>query len=560
MRASLIGTRRALLPVWSAALALAIVFPLLGHGFTLSYDMVFAPTQYLVPDAIGTGSTLARSVPSDAVVALATKVLPGALVQQLILASALFAAAFGAGLLVPTRSVPTRLVAAGGYLWSAYVAERLLIGQWPLLVAYACLPWIALAAIHEHGRGWISRLVVACAPAAITPPGGLLAAGVAIVAAGRRELRITVPLAVVLNAPWLVPSLLHPGGALTDAAGVAAFGARAENWGGAVVSVLGTGGVWNSEVTPASRSAPLIPVLVVVVAALALFGLYLGARPWLRRLAWLGGLGVLLSLLADLPGGAALSRWALVTVPGAGMLRDAQKWAAWWALPLAIGFAIAVERIATMVRTRAGRRGLLAAGIVLPLLVMPDLAWGDWGRLAGVRYPADWTSVAKVLSGDPHPGDVLALPLATYRQFGWNEEKTQLDPAPRVLPRTTVTDDALRVDGIVVPGEDRRAAQVRALIAGSGDLGSGLRALGIGWVLVEHGTPPGDDPVSPARCSALVPRFQGQWLTLYEVPGTVAANPIRGAPVLPVVLIDVLVSLMVLAALWRLIVVAIFDG
>jgi hypothetical protein len=285
-----------------------------------------------------------------------------------------------------------------------------------------------------------------------------------------------------------------------------------------------------------------------------------GAQRWLRRLTWLGGLGLLLALLADLPGGAALLRWALVTVPGAGLLRDAQKWVAWWALPLAVGFAIGAERIATMLRTRAGRRGLLVVGMVLPLLVLPDLAFGGWGRLARVRYPADWTHVAESLADDPHPGDVLALPLAAYRQFGWNDGKSQLDPAPRVLPRTTVTDDALRVDGTVVSGEDRRSATVLALVAGNGNLGSGLRSLGIGWVLVERGTPPGDDPVSPARLSGLVPRFQGQWLTLYEIPGAVAANPVHGAPVLLVALTDVVICLMVLAALWRLIVVAIFGG
>ncbi|HEX4226235.1 MAG TPA: hypothetical protein VHZ97_27990, partial [Pseudonocardiaceae bacterium] len=259
------ATRPLTLPAWCAAQTLVIVFPLLGRGFALSYDMVFAQHQYLVPDAIGTGSTLARSVPADAIVALATTVLPGDLLEQLILTSALFAAAFGAGLLVPTRSTTTRLVAASGYLWTAYVAERLLIGQWPLLVAYACLPWIGRAAIHQRGRGWTARLLVACAPAAITPPGGLLAAGVAVLVAGRRGLPLTIPLSIVVNLPWLVPSLLHPGGTLTSAAGVAAFSARPENWGGTAVSVLGTGGIWNSQVTPASRSGALIPILTVAV-------------------------------------------------------------------------------------------------------------------------------------------------------------------------------------------------------------------------------------------------------------------------------------------------------
>ena len=70
-------SRRLALPVLSAVLAFAVCAPLLGRGFVLSYDMVFAPRQYFVPDAFEVGSTLPRSVPADAAVALATTVLPG---------------------------------------------------------------------------------------------------------------------------------------------------------------------------------------------------------------------------------------------------------------------------------------------------------------------------------------------------------------------------------------------------------------------------------------------------------------------------------------------------
>lgn len=541
--------RRIALPVTSAALALLVTAPLLGRGFTLGYDMVFAPRQYLLPDALGTGSALPRSVPADAVVALVTTVVPGDIVQQVVLTVAIFAAALGAGRLVPTDSTLTRLVAATGYAWSAYVAERLFIGHWPLLVAYACLPWIASAArslrASEPKAG--ARLILACAPAALTPPGGLLAAAVALVVAGPRKAWLAAATALVLNAPWWVPSVLHPGGALSADTGVGAFSARAENWGGAVLSVLGTGGIWNSEVTPQSRAGALVPVLTIVVVLLALHGLR--TQRWARGLTLLGAFGVVVASFATLPGGAKALGWAMHTVPGAGMLRDAQKWAAWWALPMAIGFALAVEALSKRLRQPAAHRSLLVAAVVLPLLAMPDLALAGWGRMTAVRYPPDWAQVRDHLDGDPRRGDVLVLPFATFRQFGWNHWRTQLDPAPRVLPRTVVADDSLPVGGVVVPGEDQRAAAVRTVLDRGGDLRMGLQALGIGWVLVEHGTP----GVVPPVLNWFAPEFDGAWLTLYRVPDPIDPDPIRGAPTVPVVVADTC-ALLLLAygLLWRL--------
>ncbi|NUT93226.1 MAG: hypothetical protein HOY78_14515, partial [Saccharothrix sp.] len=56
-------TQRLILPAWSLVLALAVLFPLLGRGFVLSYDMVFAPHHTLLPDSLGMGTTPPRSVP-----------------------------------------------------------------------------------------------------------------------------------------------------------------------------------------------------------------------------------------------------------------------------------------------------------------------------------------------------------------------------------------------------------------------------------------------------------------------------------------------------------------
>ncbi|GAB3899027.1 hypothetical protein GCM10029964_084370 [Kibdelosporangium lantanae] len=177
------GAVRLVLPAVSAAISLLVLTPLLGHGFVLNYDMVFAPEQTLVPDSLGLGSALPRSVPADAVMAWATALVPGDIVQKLVLLLALFLAPLGAGRLVPTDSTATRAVAAVWYGWSAYLAERLFMGHWPYLVAYACLPWITAAglAVRRGEPKAVARLVLACLPAVITPTGGILAAVLAVV-------------------------------------------------------------------------------------------------------------------------------------------------------------------------------------------------------------------------------------------------------------------------------------------------------------------------------------------------------------------------------------------
>jgi hypothetical protein len=512
--------RRFVVPGVCAGMALLVLAPLLGAGFVLSYDMVFAPRQYLVPEAFGLGSALPRAVPADAVVGVLTSVLPGEVVQHGVLLGALFFGPLGAARLVPTQSVGVRVVAAVGYGWTAFAAERLLMGHWPYLLAYAALPWVVLA------RDSPAKLVLACLPGVLTPAGGILVSGAAIAAGGARK--VTIPIAVVLNAPWWVPALLHTSGGLSAESGVAAFAAKAENWGGPVLSVLGLGGIWNAEVTPASRANPLVPVVTLVVVAVALLGLrHLDTR-WARGITVLGALGVFLAALPTLPGGQELLSWTVANVPGGGLLRDSQKWVAWWALPLALGVAKAVERV--------DRKAITAVAVALPIALLPDFAFAGWGRLHTVQYPGDWYAVRDILEHDPRPGDVVTQPFGAFRQFGWNGNRTQLDPAPRFLPRTTVIDDTLYVDGRPIDGEDPRARAVRN--------GEPLRGLGIGWVLVERGTP------GQTSTQGLDIVYRGQWLDLYRVPGPIADPPDGPSPVPIIVAFSAAGALILFSLLW----------
>jgi hypothetical protein len=519
------GPRRGPWPARLLALAVALLVtsPALGPGFVLLRDMVFVPRQDLDLDALGLSGALPRAVPIDAAMALLTSVVPGELVQKAVLLGAVYAAVLGAARLVPPERGSHLAAAVAGlvYGWSPYLAERLLMGHWTLLLAWAALPWIIRAAVRlrQSAPGALPRLVLACAPAALSSTGALLAAGVVAAVTGRRRLAPALGAVLALAVPWLVAGAFSPSGGRSDPAGVAAFALRGEGWAGPLVSALGTGGIWNAGAVPPSRTSVLMPLVTVLLLGLAAVGWLLGgpARRPLLGLLPLGAAGLLVGCAGTVPGLAGLLEVVVQAVPGGGLLRDGQKWLAWFALPLAVGAGLGARELARRARAVGGPAlaGAVAAlAVLLPLIAVPDLVWGVGGRLRPVEYPADWQRVRDLLAGES--GDVLVLPFGAYRAFGWNGDRPQLDPAPRWLPRPAVVDDDLVVSGRTVPGEDLRAREVGAA---AGDPAA-LADLGVRWVLVEHGTP---GPPVPAAVASLPLVHDGPDLALHRVPGAAAA-------------------------------------
>src|ERR1700676_366376 len=66
-------------------LGLLALGPGLRRGFLLSYDMVFVPREPFTPAMFGQAGGPPRAVPSDAVLAAASRVVPGDIAQKLVL-------------------------------------------------------------------------------------------------------------------------------------------------------------------------------------------------------------------------------------------------------------------------------------------------------------------------------------------------------------------------------------------------------------------------------------------------------------------------------------------
>jgi hypothetical protein len=532
------------------ALGLLALGPGLSRGFLLSYDMVAVPRESFTAAMFGLSGGPARAVPSDAVLAALSRVVPADIGQKLLLLTIFVLACSGGAALLDRDPWFARLAVGVCYTWNPFVAERLIIGQWALLLGYAGLPWALRAAVAGPVASWrgAGRLLAGLLPAAaggfaamsvsalVVLPAAVLGPGGAGRIPARRRLASAAAALAVLGAcglPWLIPSLLRT--VYADPAGVAAYAARADTPFGSLGSLLMLGGGWNAQAVPAGYgggwSALWLAFVIAAVVAYLAFGLRSRRWPGLGLAAALGlaiaGMGVtgpgrdLLRALASLWPGVAILRdgqqfvapLALAEALGAGLL------AAWVATPGPLagrretgddGPAGTGSPAATGQRVLAGQAGLgIAVALLLaPVLLLPGLAWGAAGRLRPVWYPAGWLAAARLIDASPDRGSVLLLPWAAYRSPAWNGGRTLLDPWPRLLSRPVIWNDGPRVGRVVMRPDDPAARRLGAALSrGTGPLTGALRAADVRFVVVDSGP-------------SLARRLPG-WTVLIGQPGLV---------------------------------------
>ncbi len=543
-----------------AAAALLVLGPGLAPGYLLVRDMVFTPSPPLTGRLLGLGHETPRAVPSDLVAALASHVLPGDLVQKLVLLAVLVAAGVGAARLAPATA-PAGSAAALAAMWNPVVGERLAMGQWAYLVGYAALPWVvrgvARAARGERGG---ALLVLGLAAGSLGGAAAWLlltlgALGAAVgVAVALRDARVVIRrlagwagYAVALALPWAVPGLTRPGVG-SDPAGFEVFAPRADTPLGVVGSILTGGGIWNAEVVPAGRDTLVGAVgagllLTWSVAGYVLtrrgperdaFGTAAAYRP---ALVGVGVAGLLATLLGSLPGLLA----PVAALPGGGLLRDGARSLGLWVLVLAVGAGWATAWL--------GRRSFPAVAavlaVLLPAAVLPALGWGLAGTLHPTTYPTEVLDAASLLDAEAGDAAVVVLPFETYRRYAWNGSRPSLTPWSRLVARPVVAASDLvvaRPDGLrTVAGEDGYAAAVGAALDGADPIGD-LRRLGVGWLLADA------DPAGVP--SGAVGVTQGREVSVYRLgDGTATADGGRWRPPTGVVVGgDVLAVLAVVAA------------
>lgn len=497
MAKGIIVTPRLWLPrVWSIVVALLLLGPALGWGYVLSYDMVWVPDLAVTPDALGLGPGLPRAVPSDAVIGVLDELVPGALLQKVVLVGLLVAAGVGAAESLPDAGWAVRAVAVSVYVWNPFVVERLVMGHWPVLLGYALFPWLIFAArAHRLGspRAWWLWLLLPLG--SLSASAGLASAAVALAFGVGRSLRRNLALAgavVAANAPWVVSGLLHAGVSRTDPAGAEVFALKGEGLLPAPLAALGGGGIWNAEVVPTTREGPLAVALLLVLMGLALLGIagwwhLLGRRDRVGYVT-LWGVGLGLAVLSW--SSPATTGWLAQHFPGGGLLRDGSRLLGLCFPLVALLVPLGAGRLGRMIGGRTHASTIVALLALGPLALMPDAGWGSSGRLAAVSFPPSYDRVRQAV-GDANGGDVLLLPFSSYRAPAWNGGRKVLNPLGRYLDAQVVASDDLVVSGRVIDGEDPRGPAVKqALAADTADArAADLARLGISVYVVDRESP-----------------------------------------------------------------------
>ena len=421
-------------------LGVLLLGPALGRGYVLSYDMVWVPDLTLRPDFLGLATSLPRVVPSDAVVAVLDSVIPGMALQKVVLLGSLVAGGLGAATLVPGLSLVGRLAVVTSYQWSPLVVERLLIGHWPVLIGWACLPWVLVLAGRWRSTGVLpAALPLVVVLGSLSASAGLVTAVALLFAAVERRARRwtlrwapVVGLVLAANAPWLVAGFLHAGSARSAAAGAATFALQAEGPVPAPVAALSLGGIWNGDVVPDSRTGIAGWLTAVLVVGLVV----LGHRTWRaaidvrtgRAVAWCWVVGTGVALLTWAAPDAV--GWLGSRVPGGGVVRDGARMLVLAAPAVATAVGAGVAAVVARVEPGPARRFVGVGLVLLPVLLLADAAWGMGGRLTAVSFPDSYPAMRAAVEAGP-PGDVLVLPLSSFRRPTWNGSRTVLDPVGR---------------------------------------------------------------------------------------------------------------------------------
>src|SRR5712691_11058355 len=521
--------------VTGLCLGLLALGPGLRRGFLLSYDMVFVPRMPFSTALPGLAPP--RAVPSDLVIAAASRIVPGDIAQKLVLLAIFVLSCAGTAVLLDREPLAARLAGGVCYAWNPFVGERLIIGQWALLLGYAGLPWALRAVVRpdEAPWRWTGRLCLSLVPAVI---GGFAAMAItalvvvpaALLSRGDRSARRAAIALGALTAgslPWLIPSLQHT--VYADPAGVAAFAARADTPFGSIGSLLMLGGEWNAQTVPKAYGGLWSTLwLALVIVALA------GALASARQKRWPGlGIAATAGLLIACIGVTTVGRDLLRSVtsawPGAAVLRDGQQFVAPLALAEAAGFGVAVAW--AMKPSPFGSKGrkperpvgvdfsgvtLGVLALLAPVLLLPGLAWGAAGWLRPVWYPAGWLAAACMIDASPARGDVLVLPWETYRTPPWNHREVVLDPWSRLLSRPVIWNDGTRVGDVELAPDDPRARRLDGAIRGGGPLTAMLSAAGVRFV-VDDADGPGQQV--GARLPGAVVLVNQPGLTVYRLPG-----------------------------------------
>jgi hypothetical protein len=452
-------------------LVLGIMLPVLATkpGYLFLLDMVWAPH-------LSAHLTVSAGLPITLVLWLLSWVFATDLLQKVLLGAVMWLAAWSAYRFAHSYA-PNRWAFVAGifYLFNPFVYERLVAGQWQVLLGYAVLPfvitlfWQWLQKPSMKGWTWFA-VAMALYPILslhFAYMSGLFFTlfGAFYFATNRKLVQLDRRLAWGLVLPvlflavnwwWLQDSSSSSTISHLTAGDLNGFRTATDGGVGIWVNVISLYGFWLSEYFLPKDFFSWWWVVGLITAILAGYGLLRSVKEKNDLLTVIGLwaiVAVFLSVGVSSGVTAGTTSFLAHHLPGYTGLRDTEKWSGWVALGIATLIPVAGEAIErklrnwmTLYQARIAGPGFI---LLLPALAAGPLLWGASSQLQPVNYPAGWVAVKEYLN--QKDAQVLVLPWHEYLSLNFAGDHYASNPAKDYFPGTVVTSD--RTDNVTLDSQ-----------------------------------------------------------------------------------------------------------
>lgn len=491
-----------------------LLAPLFASGFILTLDMVMTP-RIALPEEVG------PSYPLYAVLHVLSVVVPGDIVQKLLLAGIFLLAGWGMYKLVGDLQAGDRSPAwqwaayASGifYMVNPFVYGRFMAGQHAVLLGYALLPFFCWALLrflrtpNIKTALYVAAWTIAISIVSIHTIG--LVAAVTLIAlvifvwrrrAQPKKIRAVAlwlagvaGLVLVASSYWLLPAM-HGEGSVGTARNFSETDRQAFATDGGFIRVLGLQGFWAESQGLFTMPQEVVPLWGLARLALwAVVGIgfvvaWRRHRPVGLGLIAVSVVAIIVSLGTTAPGIGWLNQLLVDYVPFFSGYREPHKFAGLLALTYSCSLAYMVWWLYGKLSSSSVRVAALIALCGFAFVYTPTLLWGAYGQLTPRQYPKEWYAANEQLNKEVPPGSrVLFLPWHLYMPFAFTE-RVIANPADMFFDTDVVISNDPEFAGVKPQSpsslKDKMGKDILPQAPKRQDFAARLRAQGITYVLL----------------------------------------------------------------------------
>jgi hypothetical protein len=407
-----------------------------------------------------------------------TLIVPGWIVQKIILFLIFFLAGLSAHNLLPTRHQLRRYFAGLIYMLNPFIYVRFMVGHWLILLAYAVMPFAVKVSIdffEDRKSKAILKVVLLLTLIGVFSPHILLLSFLVFLAFFFVKLPkaknhvsffqgfgIIFILFFLLNVFWIVPALTgRTFLAEVSYEDLLAFTARA--WGigfNTLFAIASMHGFWRPPegYTYISDILPYWWLFYIFILFLAIHGFLAKYKDenmgsYIKALGAVAIISLILATGISTPYFSDFFKFIFYNVPFFKGFREPQKFVALLALTYSYLGGLGIAELSKEIgKKNANRKRLVTVSIIVlalasPLIYSLNMLGGFNNQLQTIDYPTEWYEVNNFLNQQEKDFNILFFPWHMYMAFSWTG-RVIANPASGFYDRPVIQGENIEVGTI----------------------------------------------------------------------------------------------------------------